>query len=62
MLPLESAGLQDFLWHVEFQCSWQLGYFGASVELYSVLDTTNDGTINFEEPSAKIRVVCQWTL
>lgn len=27
----------------------ELGYFGASVELYSVLDTTNDGTINFEE-------------
>ena len=32
----------------------QLGYFGASMELYSVLDTTNDGTINFEESTTKI--------
>ena len=48
--------------HVEFEYSWQLGYFGASVELYSVLDTTNDGTINFEESSAKIHVVCQQAL
>jgi len=27
----------------------KLGYFGASTELYSVLDTTNDGTINYDE-------------